>query len=201
MNIVIMANPYRLSFTSATLRVEETVLLARFLSDHRDGLASEVVPGDLFGNIKQSTHTRLIRELNLRLSHLSTDAISLLNHGTFPEQKNMCYLAVLKTYPFIRHFVENILIANNEVFKTRVEEWQYRDFLNSEEMSHPELKKISDESMKKIKRNTYSILREAGIIAGKMEIQITPLYPGSAEGSALSREEQNWIPYFTLRYH
>ena len=196
-----MANPYRLSFTSATLRVEETVLLARFLSDHRDGLASEVVPGDLFGNIKQSTHTRLIRELNLRLSHLSTDAISLLNHGTFPDQKNMCYLGILKTYPFIRHFVEKVLISNNEIFRTQVEEWQYRDFFNAEEMNHSELRKMSIESLKKIKRNMFTILREAEIISGIREIRITPIFPGSAEISVLSQEEENWIPYFTLRYN
>lgn len=194
-------SPYRLSFTSATLRVEETIAMARYINDQSQRGAINHIPDDLFGNLKQSTHARLVRELKARLSNLSEEAMSLLVHGEFPDQKNMCYLGILKTYPFIRHFVEKVLISNNEIFRTQVEEWQYRDFFNAEEMNHSELRKMSEESLKKIKRNMFSILREAEIISGKREIRITPIFPGSAEISVLSQEEQNWIPYFTLRYN
>src|SRR5690606_144648 len=117
----------------------------------------------------------------------------------YPQRKNMCYLAVLKTYPFIRHFVETVLIANNEVFKSSVEDWQYQDFLNAEEMKYEELRRISAESLKKLKRNMFTILTEAEVLCVTTERLLTPDCPGEAQYPALKVEDIKRISYDTLR--
>lgn len=196
---MVSTQPYRLSFTAATLRIEDSGAHAQFMLAHPEPYSWHSVPDDLFGNMKQSTFRRLLRELNHRLTTLPRAGLVLLSEGTYSQRRNMCYLAVLKTYPFIRHFVERVIIWNHEVFKTQIEDWQYADFFRQEEMNYDELREVSDATLAKMKRNLFTILREAEIVSGKSELIITPVILGTEDSVVLSRGPKNWIPYFTLR--
>ena len=82
---MVTTQPYRLSFTAATLRIEDSGALAQFMLAHPEPDSWRAVPDNLFGNLKQSTFRRLLRELNHRLTTLPRAGLVLLSEGSYSQ--------------------------------------------------------------------------------------------------------------------
>lgn len=92
---------YILSFTAASLRLNEMVKVAKAAYDNNiNDLKTIKESGVVFNSVKTRTSDREFREIKKRLEKLTPDQIRILIHGDLISQKQIAFLAVCKRYTF-----------------------------------------------------------------------------------------------------
>lgn len=152
-------NRYKFSFTAASLRLNEMIYTARnldFLKD--DELIKELGAG------KSSTGRRMFIELKNRINKLTPSQRKLLAEGDLIIQKQIAFLAICKSYSFIRDFAIEVLREKVLLFDYQLTEGEYLTFFRQKSENHVEMENLSDLSRYKVKQVTFKILEQAGII-------------------------------------
>lgn len=150
---------YQFSFTAASLRLNDFVLTAKLKKEHQ--VVDHV---NLLGAGNSATGKRMIREYNKRLGTLTDEQLSVLIDGYLSSQKQIAFLAICKTYAFIRDFTVEVIREKLLLFDYEVSDGEFIAFLRRKTEDHPELEKITDKTTYKIRQVTFKILEEAGII-------------------------------------
>lgn len=102
---------YKLSFTSNSLNIEESLRITELYSKHRDW---NIVKGIVLAENtpqrkKESTIVREFREIMYRVTNLTENQLHLLVNADIDTQKLILLLAVTKTYQFIHDFIIEVL--------------------------------------------------------------------------------------------
>jgi len=158
--------PYKLSFTVATLRPELACIMAEKYLENQDWatVKEEVLAGNLLQSASVASAERLQRELRYRLRGLTPPQLSILAFGDLEDRLAICWLSMLKYSGFIMDFVSEGLRAKLERYDTTLEESDYETFVYEKEVLHPEVTQISETSAKKVKSRLLTMLREMGIL-------------------------------------
>ena len=166
---------YRLSFTAASLRLNETVKVAKAAHDSGITNLNEVRDsGVVFSSGKARTTEREFREIKKRLELLTPDQLEVMIHGDLISQKQIAFLALCKHYAFIRDFVIEVIRDKMLLFDYKINESDLNSFIKHKMYQHPELEEFSDSTMKKAKQVMFRILEQAGIINNSKEKIIQP---------------------------
>ena len=190
---------YILSFTAASLRLNEMVKVAKAAQeDDITDLDTVKESGVVFGSVKNRTTDREFREIRKRLETLTPDQKNILIHGDLNSQKQIAFLAVCKHYAFIRDFAIEVIRDKVLVFDYQLHESDYNSFINNKISLHPELEKFSESTRKKAKQVMYRILEQAGIINNAVEKTIQPQILQQDVINALHKEEPMWLKIFMM---
>lgn len=171
-------NKYRLSFTSGALLYSETVAASKIFADCRD---LELTKRQcILENISQSrTETatrRTVYEIMLRLRHLGEEGMLFLADDIADDiKKQIVWLAVCKTYPFIAEFCIEVMHSKLTTLDFSIVEKDYDRYFNSKVQWHPELDKVSETTQYKIKQVLFRMLRQVGFLGNDGEIIQTTL--------------------------
>lgn len=170
---------YRMSFSTGGLFLRESVEVAS-LYQSSDGWV-QVKQQARLGNTLQTrttaSSTRAIREVVLRLQTLSPAELDLLLDGSPQEQSQLLWVAICRTYPFIREFALEIL---REFYLTMRGELSYEDFdyfYNKKSDIHPDLDAISLSTRSKLRQVLFRMMREAGLLTAQSMILPALLTP------------------------
>ena len=129
---------YILSFTAASLRLNEMVKVASALMDDDSTNLNEVRDSRIvFGSVKNRTTEREFREIKHRLEKLTHDQLEILVHGDLISQKQIAFLGVCKHYDFIRDFTVDVVRDKALVFDYQIRESDFNSFINSKISTHP----------------------------------------------------------------
>ena len=155
--------PYKLSFTAASLYLSESIKIAHTYLETKDwDRTKEVVKKEnILQSRTQSSSVRLYRELAQRLQTLSQDQVELFAEGTIQEQKLLLWFAICKRYAFIREFAVEVLHEKYLVLDYELMELDYDSFFNRKADWHPELDEITDKTRNKLKQVLFRMLKEA----------------------------------------
>ena len=190
---------YILSFTAASLRLNEMVKVAKAAQeDDITDLDTVKESGVVFGSVKNRTTDREFREIRKRLETLTPDQKNILIHGDLNSQKQIAFLAVCKHYAFIRDFAIEVIRDKVLVFDYQLHESDYNSFINNKISLHPELEKFSESTRKKAKQVMYRILEQAGIINNAVEKTIQPQILQQNVINALLKEDPMWLKIFMM---
>lgn len=169
-------DPYRLSFTSASLRPD----LARIAADAYlacgtwAGARQQVLTDNAFQSRTKRSLQRMEREIRTRLEHLTKDQISLLAEGTSEERAAMAWLAATKYATLIKEFAADVLRSKLAGFDSVLRPSDYSNFIAARLPSHPELGELTESSSRKIRNVLLLMLTEAGMIREENgELRIT----------------------------
>ena len=170
---------YKLSFTAASLALNESVKLAELYQHTPDWtqVKRDSIENNLLQSRTNSRNTRILHELILRLRSLDAEQLTLLVQGSLPEQKYLLWFAICKSYPFIREFAVQVL---NEKYLSRamhLTELDYDAFFKHQADWHPELEKITDSTRKKIKQVVLLTIRQAELVSDDTRILPALLSP------------------------
>lgn len=171
-------NKYRLSFTSNSLNIEESVRIAELYYQQQDWeqIKSKVLSENILQRKKESTIDRELREIKHRLSTLTENQLKLLVKSDIDTQKLLLLLAVAKTYQFIYDFIVEVIRNKYVLFDNLIYESDYEKFYHSKTVVHEKLNKLKDSTQVKIKRVLFTILAQAGIINNvKEKVIIQPI--------------------------
>jgi hypothetical protein len=158
---------YKLSFTAASLSINESVKIAEVYLGCKDWKQTKLVVAE--NNFLQSrTNSRTIRvarELIQRLGQLTDCQLELLAEGNPIEQKYILWFAVCKTYAFIREFAIEVL---HEKFMSRsmtLTDLDYDAFFNRKANWNEELGRITPSTRKKIRQVLLLMMKQAGLVS------------------------------------
>jgi hypothetical protein len=193
------SSKYILSFTAASLRLQEMVKVAKAAYESGTSDLTEVQEsGIVFNSVKTRTSDREFREIKKRLEKLTPDQINILIHGDLISQKQIAFLAVCKRYIFIRDFVVDTIRDKVLVFDYKINVSDFKSFINGKVQLHPELEEYSDSTLKKAEQVMFHILEQAGIINNAVERIIQPqmLQPGVI--NSVVKDDLMWMKVFMM---
>ena len=190
---------YILSFTAASLRLNEMVKVAQAAQENDSSDLNMVKEsGVVFGSVKSRTTDREFREVRKRLETLNPDQINIMIHGNFISQKQIAFLAVCKHYAFIRDFTIEVIRDKVLVFNYQLHESDYNSFINSKISLHPELEVFSESTRKKAKQVMFRILEQTGIINNSVEKTIQPQILQQDVIRAIVTDDPAWLKIFMM---
>ncbi len=190
---------YILSFTAASLRLNEMVKVASALMDDDSTNLNEVRDSRIvFGSVKNRTTEREFREIKHRLEKLTPDQLEVLVHGDLISQKQIAFLGVCKHYDFIRDFTVDVIRDKALVFDYQIRESDFNSFINSKISTHPELEEFSETTLKKGKQVMFRILEQAGIINNAVDKMIQPQLLQKDVIKSIVVDDPKWLRIFLM---
>ena len=157
---------YRLSFTALGLALSDSIKVAEVYLSCNDWITTKEILSET--NILQS-HTlsrnkRVARELIQRLSHLTSEQLSILVDGTLEEQKLILWYVACKSYTFIRDFGIEVLHQKFLVMDRQVTRNDIIAFFLRKLDVHVELEKITESTKEKLLSRISRMLQEADLV-------------------------------------
>lgn len=158
---------YKLSFTAAGLSISESVSIAELHLKYHDWDQTKQTVKDknLLQSRTNSRAVRVTRELSQRLRLLTKDQLELLTDGNISEQKYLLWLAICKTYDFIREFAQEVLYDKFLSRNMEITELDYEAFFNRKADWNEGLEKITTSTRTKLRTVLFRMMREAGLIS------------------------------------
>ena len=142
---------YNFSFTAASLRTRELVIVAK----HQ--LENPVEDIDaVLGNGKRTTGKRYYNEMCKWLEVLTDTQKRYLLNASFKVQNEIAFLAVCKYFEFIRDFIVEVIREKYLVYDYELTEGDYISFFRRKAEYHPEMDALTE--------ITFKILEQAGLI-------------------------------------
>ena len=185
-------NEYSMSFTAASLLPAESFAIAGVYVELQDWeqTKKQALQENLIQKRSYSSIKRHVLELIKRLKNLSSTQIEQLLTGNDHEQKLILWLAICKTYPFLREFAQEILNEHYHGFNNRINAADVRAFFDAKAVTFPKLQELSIETQKKVISETMTLLRQAELISAKNEI--IPLFMTASLEACLSEEDEEY---------
>jgi len=184
---------YKLSLTGASLSISQSVIIAEVYLRCKDWKQTKQIinENNLLQSRTKSRSVRTERELIQRLERLSDAQLELLVDGNLNEQKYLLWLAVCKTYEFIKEFATEILHEKFMSRSMKITDLDYDSFFNRKADWNDDLAQIATSTRKKIRQVTFLMMREAGLLvptAGGNVIRLLPPLTATPEELAQATE-------------
>lgn len=192
-----MAGRLSLSYTAAGIRRTETVTLAKAYAELQDWAAvrKSSVDDDLLMIRQESSRKRVTAELLKRLRNLTpAELAALAQPQSAGFASALCWLAICRTYEFIRGFTINIVGERwNEGVRT-LPLGAYETYIAEESTIHPELEGLSDQTKARLRSQLFTMMREMGFLDKQQEMH-PYLMP---EGVSSIIDEEDFVFFPTL---
>lgn len=189
----LISEKYTFGFTAASLRLSDFVTVARLNLESKD-----IDHVNLLGGGKSSTGKRMISEYKKRLDSITKEQTNLLVNGIIPNQKQLAFLAVCKTYAFIRDFTVEVVREKALLFDYELTDGIFNTFLRRKTDTHPELEEITEKTTYKIRQVTFKILEEAGLIDNIKNKIIQPQLVDKDVFNVISDDNKEWLKILLL---
>ena len=172
MNLKKTSSSYLLSFTAASLSLNESVRVAELYLEKKDWAEVKKIlqQENLLQSRTGSRTIRVAQELIKRLKPLSIPQLEALVEGSLAEQKYLLWYAVCKTYNFIDEFSKEVLHEKYLARNMKITDLDYDAFFNRKAEWNEKLQNITEKTRKKIRQVTFLMMREAELISPNNEI-------------------------------
>jgi|LSQX01.2.fsa_nt_gb hypothetical protein len=190
---------YSLSFTAAAFRLNDFSKFAEFYVDAPAIIKTVDVDADkVLGSGMQKTNKRIAAELVKRYNTLTAAQRKLMIDGDFDEKKQICYLAIAKTYRFIREFIVEIVREKALLYDFQLSDADFSVFINRKTPLHPELEEFTDKTMYKVRQTLFKILADADIIDSTRTKQVKPQWVSSKVQEVIVDDNPEWLKIFLI---
>lgn len=157
---------YALSFTSGGLLIAEgqrALEIWRRSADWTSVRAELMEANSLQLRTVQSRRT-LSREVVGRLSKLETEELHLLGTASPQERGHIMWVAACRRYALLGEFAEEVVREHMLLLTPSLRLQDFDSFTREKSLWHPELNALADTTRRKLRQNTFRMLREAGLL-------------------------------------
>lgn len=165
---------YRMSFSVGGLMVKESLAIAQaFRPGETWPEARERLVADGISSFpKLASQTRILREVFDRVGHLTDAERSyLLEDADLLEQQALIWLAVCRTYRFVREFAVEILAERYQSWRLDLGLEVFDRFLAEKAENDHGLAELSPSTCAKVRQVLFRIMRESGVLTDEGRIQ------------------------------
>lgn len=182
-----------MSFTAASLRIHDTLLVAEAL------VREELYELDeQLGYGKTATGNRIRRELVKRIKTLTKDQLQYMLDAGLDEARKIAFLAICKTYDYIHEFVVEVLREKITHLDYQITEGEYLAFFHRKSEAHPELQELSGNSLEKIRQTIFKILEEVKIIDSTQNKILQPQFMSQPLQKIIRNEDPMLLRIFFM---
>lgn len=179
---------YDFSFTTASLRLQEMILVAKaFVEGRAVDYTNEL------GNGKSKTGKKMLTEFQKRIKPLTFKELDILVNGDLTSQKQIALLSTCKSSYFIRDFIVEVVREKHLVFDYQITDGDYISYYRRKYEVHPEMEKLTEITAKKIKQVIFKILEQSGIINDIKAKTIQPQLLDEMLIDAVVSDNPNWL--------
>jgi hypothetical protein len=157
---MLITQKYDFSFTGASVRLNEMLLVLRAWEIEK----REVDFTNELGNGKRTTGRTIYTELSKRIKNLTFEQKLILLNADSATQKQIAFVAICKTYKFILDFTIEVIREKYLVFDYQISDGDYNAFVRQKTDLHPEIEKLTEITLSKIRQVTFKILEQVGMI-------------------------------------
>lgn len=194
-----LGSTYSFSFTAATMRLPDFMRLLESQKTNKERISyNDVDQEGVLNKGNQRTSKREMQELIKRFNTLTHEQRALLYSANLDVRKQISFLAICKTYDFVRDFTIEVVREKMLVFDFQLEAGDLNTFINRKKDLHPELDEFADSTLKKAKQHTFKILHEAGIINTVRDKVIQPQFVDEKTMSVIIEENPEYLKLFLL---
>lgn len=179
---------YDFSITTASLRLQEMILVAQAFVDNRI-----IDNTNELGNGKYETGRKLFGEFKKRINQLTTKELDVLIHGDLTSQKQIAFLSICKSSYFVRDFMLEVIREKYLIFDYQITDGDYISFYRRKFEIHPEMEKLTEITQKKIKQVIFKILEQSGIIENIKSKIIQPQLLDETLINTIMIDNPNWL--------
>jgi len=188
-----------MSFTAASFRLGDFIKFAEYYSDTPgDATDSRDKADEILGQGIQKSNRRIITELTKRYNSLTPAQRRVMVEGNFDQKREICYLAIAKSYQFIREFIVEIVREKRILFDLQLSDTDFAIFLNRKNPLHPELEQFTDNTIYKVKQTLFKILADASIIDSTESKKIKSQWPSNDTIRVIVEDNPEWLKIFLL---
>lgn len=177
----IKAEKYRMSFSTGGLFVNESIALAEHFrsGESWDEARERLLEAGITALPKRSSQTRSLREIYNRITYLSdNERAFLLEKADRQEQQAILWLAVCRTYRFIREFAVEVIRDRYQSWRLELGHETFDRFFAEKAEWDEHLAQLSPSTCAKLRQVMFRIIREAGVLNENDNIQAIWLSPG-----------------------
>ncbi len=171
-----MPAPYLLSLTGASLLPHAMADVGRVQIETQDWdlTRTQVIERDLLTTARNSTATRRLSELELRLRTLSEEELQVLAEAGSTDLRQLCFVACCRAYPFLRSLTLQLLRPKALSYQYDLRDSDYVRWYEQEAATQARLHEITESTRDKIKSRSMALLAEAGLLDSARSRTITP---------------------------
>lgn len=188
-----------MTFTAGAALINETCAIAEVFLDcggdwdetWRRSLAENLMAKD-----KLSSNRRYFALVKQRLETLNTEEIRTLVDGSVLIKRLMVLLAICKAHPFVYDFiVENVRDAFFTM-REKISVANFNEFFNEKKYEHPELNKITDVTIAKMRQVVFRIMEQTEIIENIDSGLIRRPYLSEVVERIIVRDDSKWLAIY-----
>ena len=176
------SHEYSFSFLTGALYLRESVAVAEVSRGQRDWkeVQRHAAAQNLLRQRTDASRARLLREIRYRLQQLSPKELEFLCDAEPRDQRHLLFIAICQRFRFIREFVEEVLRPKALALDAQLYPTDFARFIDRKCAEAPEVQKLTDKSLAKIKQVLIRMLAEAGLLDSTSSQRLTPRLPSRA---------------------
>lgn len=187
---LIPSKSYRMSFSVGGLMVNESIALVRHCNINESwAVARDRLMGQGISSFpKLASRTRILKEVFDRIQHLSVaEREYLLEDADRTEQLALIWLAICRTYRFVREFAVEVIHERYQSWRLTLGHESFDRFLAEKADIDPAIAKLSSSTCAKLRQVLFRILHEAGILGDEDRIQ--PIWLSARVKTLIAEED------------
>jgi hypothetical protein len=160
---------------------------------------AQILASNAFQTRTPTSALRIERELRKRLSALTRPQLALLATASMDVCTSLCWLALLKTTPFVLAFAADVLRQKLDSGDPILRRSDYENFFSSQIILHSRLGTLTASTQAKIRSVLLSMLRDTGILvpAGRENLIQRPVLSPEVLRTILA-EDPRWLAGFLV---
>jgi hypothetical protein len=190
---------YNMSFTAGAAMMNETHAVAGALLEC-DGdwerTKEKIFKENLMNKDKASSNQRYFVLMKQRLESLNSAELRMLVNSTVAIRRLLVLLAICKAHAFIYDFIaENV----RECFynmQEKVTHASFNEFYNEKKYEHPELEKVTEQTVAKMRQVIFRILEQTGLIESVENGEIRRPYLTEELEKLIVKDDAKWLSIY-----
>lgn len=174
------------NFTGGSLLIRESRIVAKLLVEkqERDSILEQVLDRNLFQSSSKGTTQKYCQLALIRLGTLTDEQLHFVATGSREITRMTLLVAILKAYPIIVDFMENVVVEKVRCFETHLDKNDWMRFLEDRARVDPSVNEWSENSQRKMGQVVIRMLAEAGFLDNTRQMSILfPAIPVNLEQS------------------
>lgn len=192
-------NTYNMAFTAGAAMLSETRAVAEaFLECEGDWKRTKekTFKENLMNKDKLSSNQRYFMLMKQRLETLTEDEIRMLVSSSVTVQRMIVLLAICKAHPFIFDFISEMVRECFYNIREKVTSADFLEFFNEKKYVHPELEKVTEQTVYKMRQVTFRILEQTELIESVESGELRRPYLPEALERLIVKDDAKWLAIY-----
>jgi len=190
---------YNISFTAGAAMMNETLAVAEALLEC-DGdwvrTREKTCKENLMNKGKASSNQRYFLLVKQRLEALNDAELHMLINSTVAVRRLLILLGICKAHAFINDFITEGVRECFYNLQGKVTYASFNEFYNEKKYEHPELEKVTEQTVAKMRQVIFKILEQTGIIESVESGELRRPYLTELLERLIVQDDAKWLAIY-----